>query len=180
MRCASAFTVLTGAPISDALRISRARENAARPAIPVVWGGWHPSMFARANACSSNRSMSRFRGQGEETFCGDRPAARRRPARCKAVQDALSDSKMAPSRRIRPGTWRRSISFARMTMGLIPVERYYELKRQAAAGLHLVSRLVIFVARSARIPFVYGRKMGRARTRPHGAQIERAVGPVPL
>src|SRR5271155_4622144 len=39
-------TVLTGAPISDALRISRAAKR-LRPAIPVVWGGWHPSMFAR-------------------------------------------------------------------------------------------------------------------------------------
>ena len=39
-------TVLTGAPISDALRISRAAKR-ARPDLPVVWGGWHPSMFAR-------------------------------------------------------------------------------------------------------------------------------------
>ena len=39
-------TVLTGAPISDALRISRAAKR-AHPHLPVVWGGWHPSMFAR-------------------------------------------------------------------------------------------------------------------------------------
>ncbi len=34
------ITVLTGAPISDALQISRAAKR-ARPDIPVVWGGWH-------------------------------------------------------------------------------------------------------------------------------------------
>src|SRR5438270_6644305 len=39
-------TVLTGAPIADALRISRAAKR-ARPHLPVIWGGWHPSMFAR-------------------------------------------------------------------------------------------------------------------------------------
>ena len=39
-------TVLTGAPIADAIGMSRA-VKAARPELPVVWGGWHPSMFAR-------------------------------------------------------------------------------------------------------------------------------------
>jgi len=37
------ITVLTGAPISDALRISRSAKR-ARPDLPVVWGGWHSSM----------------------------------------------------------------------------------------------------------------------------------------
>src|SRR6267154_1490598 len=35
-------TVLTGAPIADALRLSRAAKQRF-PNIPVVWGGWHPS-----------------------------------------------------------------------------------------------------------------------------------------
>src|SRR3990170_5117439 len=39
-------TVLTGAPILDALAVSRAAKLAF-PHVPVVWGGWHPSMFAR-------------------------------------------------------------------------------------------------------------------------------------
>src|SRR5687768_18510809 len=39
------ITVLTGAPIHDALAVSRA-VKAARPRCPVVWGGWHPSLFA--------------------------------------------------------------------------------------------------------------------------------------
>ena len=37
-------TVLTGAPISDALMVSRAAKQ-LRPELPVIWGGWHPSMF---------------------------------------------------------------------------------------------------------------------------------------
>jgi len=59
-------TVLTGAPISDALRISRVAKR-ARPDLPVVWGGWHPSMFARE--CLAEPSVDvTVRGQGEETF----------------------------------------------------------------------------------------------------------------
>src|SRR6476659_240562 len=37
-------TVLTGAPLRDALDITRA-VKAARPNLPVIWGGWHPSLF---------------------------------------------------------------------------------------------------------------------------------------
>ena len=59
-------TVLTGAPISDALHISRAAKR-LRPDLPVVWGGWHPSLFARE--CLAEPSVDvAVRGQGEETF----------------------------------------------------------------------------------------------------------------
>src|SRR5690348_11440670 len=58
--------VLTGPPISDALEISRAVKR-ARPDLPVVWGGWHPSMFA--SECLAEPSVDiTVRGQGEETF----------------------------------------------------------------------------------------------------------------
>src|SRR5579872_6733538 len=59
-------TVLTGAPISDALRISRAAKR-SRPDLPVVWGGWHPSMFARECLLESAVDVT-VRGQGELTF----------------------------------------------------------------------------------------------------------------
>src|ERR1700733_2508430 len=55
-------TVLTGAPISDALRISRAAKR-ARDDLTVVWGGWHPSMFAAE--CLSEQSVDvTVQGQG--------------------------------------------------------------------------------------------------------------------
>ncbi|HXU01948.1 MAG TPA: cobalamin B12-binding domain-containing protein, partial [Polyangia bacterium] len=38
------ITVLTGAPIRDALEATRA-VRAAHPQLPIVWGGWHPSLF---------------------------------------------------------------------------------------------------------------------------------------
>ncbi|HEX5473367.1 MAG TPA: radical SAM protein [Vicinamibacterales bacterium] len=59
-------TVLTGAPIHDALAISRAVKQ-AQPAVPVVWGGWHPSLFPRQ--CLDEPSIDAVvSGQGEHTF----------------------------------------------------------------------------------------------------------------
>ncbi|MFN8497669.1 MAG: radical SAM protein [Anaerolineae bacterium] len=59
-------TVLTGAPIRDALAVTRA-VKAARPDLPVVWGGWHPSLFPRE--CLDEPTVDAVvSGQGEETF----------------------------------------------------------------------------------------------------------------
>jgi len=60
------ITVLTGAPIRDALHVSRA-VKAARPGLPIVWGGWHPSLFPEQ--CLTEPSVDAVViGQGEETF----------------------------------------------------------------------------------------------------------------
>jgi anaerobic magnesium-protoporphyrin IX monomethyl ester cyclase len=59
-------TVLTGAPIRDALRVSQA-VKAARPNLPIVWGGWHPSLFPEQ--CLTEPSVDAVViGQGEVTF----------------------------------------------------------------------------------------------------------------
>ena len=59
-------TVLTGAPIHDALAVSRA-VKAVAPACPVVWGGWHPSLFA--DQCLAEPSVDIVvTGQGEAAF----------------------------------------------------------------------------------------------------------------
>lgn len=60
------ITVLTGAPIRDALAVSRSIK-AARPALPIVWGGWHPSIFPEQ--CLAEPSVdAAVIGQGEATF----------------------------------------------------------------------------------------------------------------
>jgi anaerobic magnesium-protoporphyrin IX monomethyl ester cyclase len=59
-------TVLTGAPIRDALAVSRA-VKAARPGLPIVWGGWHPSLFPEQ--CLDEPSVDVVViGQGEQTL----------------------------------------------------------------------------------------------------------------
>ena len=59
-------TVLTGAPIRDAMAMSRAAK-AYRRELPVIWGGWHPSLFSQA--CFDELSVDvTVQGQGEETL----------------------------------------------------------------------------------------------------------------
>jgi anaerobic magnesium-protoporphyrin IX monomethyl ester cyclase len=59
-------TVLTGAPILDALAATRAAK-ARHPELPVVWGGWHPSLFPRETLAEAGIDAV-VTGQGEDTF----------------------------------------------------------------------------------------------------------------
>jgi radical SAM superfamily enzyme YgiQ (UPF0313 family) len=60
------ITVLTGAPIRDALAVSRA-VKARCPFCPVIWGGWHPSLFA--DECLGDPSVDAVVvGQGEDAM----------------------------------------------------------------------------------------------------------------
>jgi radical SAM superfamily enzyme YgiQ (UPF0313 family) len=61
-----ATTVLTGAPIKDALLVSRAVKSVF-PEIPVVWGGWHPSLFPEQTLQEKSIDIV-VKGQGEITF----------------------------------------------------------------------------------------------------------------
>jgi radical SAM superfamily enzyme YgiQ (UPF0313 family) len=60
------MTVLTGAPIHDALRISRAAK-VRRPDLPIIWGGWHPSLFPMETLAEPAIDVT-VQGQGEVTF----------------------------------------------------------------------------------------------------------------
>jgi anaerobic magnesium-protoporphyrin IX monomethyl ester cyclase len=60
------ITVLTGAPIADVLAITRAA-RAARPWLPIVWGGWHPSLFP-AECLEEEGVTACVVAQGEDTF----------------------------------------------------------------------------------------------------------------
>ncbi len=59
-------TVLSGAPIKDALRFSR-EFRAAYPGVPVVWGGFHPSIFPEQVAAHPAVDVAVL-GQGQQTF----------------------------------------------------------------------------------------------------------------
>src|ERR1700712_2727207 len=61
-----AVTVLTGNPIKDALDVSRAVKKRF-PALPVVWGGWHPSLFVEETLAEPAVDIV-VKGQGELSF----------------------------------------------------------------------------------------------------------------
>jgi radical SAM superfamily enzyme YgiQ (UPF0313 family) len=60
------ITVLTGAPILDALEITRATKT-RRPDLPVIWGGWHPSLFPEETLAEAGIDALVV-GQGEDAF----------------------------------------------------------------------------------------------------------------
>lgn len=148
------ITVLTGAPISDALRISRAVKR-ARPNLPVVWGGWHPSMFARE--CLDEPSVDiTVRGQGEETFVEivERLSQGRSLEGCAGCTVRLPDGRIHenPARSLAPVDRFRAHDY-----GLIPVERYFELKGKRQLDF-ISSQGCNFRCAFCSDPFVYGRK----------------------
>ena len=147
-------TVLTGAPISDALAVSRAAKS-ARPDLPVVWGGWHPSMFARE--CLEDPSVDvAVRGQGEESFAEivARLTAGHSLEGCAGCTVRLPDGRIQenPSRPLAPVDRFRAHDY-----GLIPVERYYELKGKRQLDF-ISSQGCNFRCAFCSDPFVYGRQ----------------------
>ena len=104
------ITVLTGAPIHDALAVSRAVQ-AANGSMPIVWGGWHPSLLA--SECLDEPSVDIVvSGQGEDTF--------------KSIVDRLIAGGRVSGCESR--TMKDLNAFPAHDYSLIPVERYFALK----------------------------------------------------
>jgi radical SAM superfamily enzyme YgiQ (UPF0313 family) len=147
-------TVLTGAPISDALRVSRAAKR-ARPDLTVVWGGWHPSMFARECLTESAVNVT-VRGQGEETFAEivRRLCDGTSLEGCAGCTVRLADGTIQenPPRPLAPIDKFRAHDY-----GLIPVERYFNLKGKRQFD-YISSQGCNFRCAFCSDPFVYGRK----------------------
>jgi anaerobic magnesium-protoporphyrin IX monomethyl ester cyclase len=60
-------TVLTGAPVRDALDMS-AQVRAMAPEVPIIWGGWHTSLFPMQPLQDESFIDVTVQGQGEVTF----------------------------------------------------------------------------------------------------------------
>lgn len=147
-------TVLTGAPISDALQISRAVKR-VRPDLPVVWGGWHPSMFA--SECLLEPSVDvTVRGQGEETFVEivQRLAEGRTLEGCAGCTVRLADGTIHENP---PRALAAVDKFRAHDYNLIPVERYFALKGKRQLDF-ISSQGCNFRCAFCSDPFVYGRQ----------------------
>jgi anaerobic magnesium-protoporphyrin IX monomethyl ester cyclase len=147
-------TVLTGAPISDALRVSRAAK-VVRPDIPVVWGGWHPSMFGRECLLEPCVDVT-VQAQGEATFAEivARLAAGESLEGCLGCMFRGADGRVHvnPPRALLPLDHFRPHDY-----DLIPVQRYYDLKGKRQLD-YISSQGCKFRCAFCSDPFVYGRK----------------------
>jgi radical SAM superfamily enzyme YgiQ (UPF0313 family) len=157
-------TVLTGAPIRDALRVSRAAK-ARRPDMPVVWGGWHPSLFPRE--CLAEPSVDiTVQGQGEETFAeiverlaqGERTMAGVPGCAFKAVSSsALNVPSETGNVQLNPPRPLKDVNgFPAANYALIDVERYFRRKRNRQLD-YISSQGCRFRCTFCADPYVYKR-----------------------
>ncbi|MDP8999488.1 MAG: B12-binding domain-containing radical SAM protein [Myxococcota bacterium] len=167
------ITVLTGAPIRDALAVTRAI-HAAHPALPIVWGGWHPSLFP-VECLEEEGVTAAVIGQGEETlgelvarFEAGVPAdgvagsAQRRPD----ARRSLIGSQIGPKRPMRdlnelPAHDYRSID----------VERYFVAKGRRQLD-YISSQGCRFRCTFCADPTVFGRAWSGLNPRRMGDELE--------
>lgn len=147
-------TVLTGAPIRDAVHVSRA-VKARYPELPVIWGGWHPSLFGKE--CLGEPSVDiTVQAQGEETF-GDILA---RLEHGESLEGCLGCAYRTPEGEARlnpPRPLRNLNTFRAHDYSLIPVPRYYTLKGKRQID-YISSQGCAFRCAFCADPFVYNRK----------------------
>jgi radical SAM superfamily enzyme YgiQ (UPF0313 family) len=163
-------TVLTGAPIRDAVRMSRA-VKAVRPDLPVVWGGWHPSLFGRE--CLDEASVDvTVQGQGEATFA----EIVERLSRRESLEGCTGCWYRGPDGAPCHGGTRAMhdlTTFRPHDYGLLPVEHYYGFKGKRQLD-YITSQGCFFRCAFCADPFVYGRKWKAIPPERVGAEIEAA------
>jgi radical SAM superfamily enzyme YgiQ (UPF0313 family) len=170
-------TVLTGAPLRDALEVTRAA-HARRPDLPIVWGGWHPSLFPEM--CAGEPAVTAaVMGQGEETFAEIVARLAANESLDGVFGCALNPSTLQPpasnlqsaSAFITPPRPLRDINtFPRHDYSLIPVEEYFRLKGQRQLD-YISSQGCRFRCNFCADPAVYNRGW-------YGYTPERMVGDI--
>lgn len=120
------ITAITGAPLRDAIDAAAA-VRAAHPALPVIWGGWHPSLFPAA-PIEETAAAATIQGQGERPFL----------TVCERLVAGLPVDGVPGVTAIAEGHVRSQSAgpvedvnlFPRMPYEHIPLERYFAAKRQ--------------------------------------------------
>ncbi len=148
-------TVLTGSPIKDALEVTNHIKN-LRPHLPVVWGGWHPSLFPTQTLTDEKSIDITVQGQGEQTFKELVEAfVNKLPlADIKGIcyrNDKNEIIKNPPRPIIAMDT------FSNVNYDLIDVEAYFEKKGQRQLD-YISSTGCYFRCHFCADPFVYNRK----------------------
>src|SRR5258706_4991160 len=147
-------SVLTGAPIRDAIAVSRAAK-VRFPELSVVWGGWHPSLFG--TECLEEASVdATVQAQGEETFAEilERLAGGESLVGCAGA--ACRDAKGTPVKNA-PRAFADANRFAKHDYSLLPVERFFALKGKRQLD-YIPSQGCFFRCAFCADPYVYGRK----------------------
>ena len=160
-------TMLTGRPLEDALRVLRAVKQ-ARPDLPTIAGGWHPSLFPIETLGEPSIDIT-VAGQGERTFAEivERLASG-------GTVEGISGVAYRDGNTVKTNA-RRGLesldAFAPPNFDLIPVERYFALKGQRQLD-YITSVGCNFRCAFCADPFVYGRDWKAVSATQLGEQIE--------
>lgn len=148
------ISVLTGADIRDALQIGRHIKR-LRPDLPIVWGGWHPSLFPKEILAESPEVDIVVRGQGEtalremiEAWRSGRPLDSISGIAFREGKDIV----MTPPRPMEPMDHLPVADYS-----LIPIRRYFELKKKSQLD-YVTSTGCRYRCRFCADPFVFKRK----------------------
>ena len=146
-------TALTGAPLRDALLATRAL-SAALPSLPIVWGGWHPSLFPKETLREAGIRAS-VQGQGERPLL---EIVRRLMAN-EGLEGIAGVTTVGPDGALHQtaGSPAEDINhFPAADYGLVPVESYFTLKKQRQLD-YVSSQGCRFRCAFCADPTVYGR-----------------------
>ncbi|WP_298311621.1 cobalamin-dependent protein [uncultured Aquimarina sp.] len=146
------ITVLTGSPIRDALTITRAVKKEKKD-LPVVWGGWHTSLFPEQTLMDEKDIDITVQGQGEETFkeLVKKITNKESLSTVKGIcyRNEKGDIIKNPPRTIVPMDQYSDIDY-----GLIDVEKYFEKKGKRQLD-YISSTGCYFRCSFCADPFVY-------------------------
>jgi radical SAM superfamily enzyme YgiQ (UPF0313 family) len=118
------MTVFSGPPIGDALQLAR-QFKSRFPALPIVWGGWHPSILPE-QCIQSGVVDAVVIGQGEPAFC-ELMECIDSPEQWMAI-DGLCVARNGRAARTNPRPLARMDQFPPMRYEQLDVERYFTHK----------------------------------------------------
>ena len=150
-----AASVLTGSPIKDALEISE-KVKILAPTIPVIWGGWHTSLFPTQVLEDENCVDITVQGQGEQTFIELVEAC----SESNSLKEIKGICYRNEENRITKNPPRPIIAmdkFSDVNYSLIEVEKYFDKKGQRQLD-YISSTGCFFRCHFCADPFVYNRK----------------------
>ena len=117
-------TVLTGAPIHDALHLTR-KVKQRFPKLVTVWGGWHPSLFPHETLSEASVDVL-VNGQGEIPFAAllDAIVNAKDLNKINGIFFKRGDQVVATP----PQPLHEINDFPKLNYDLLPVEKYFKLK----------------------------------------------------
>lgn len=148
-------TVLTGRPIKDALHITQS-VKAMRQDLPVIWGGWHTSLFPTQTLEDEPCIDVTAQGQGEDTF-KELVEAYSTNGDISKVKSICYRNSQGEIIKNPPRTIVAMDTFADIDYSLIDVEKYFEKKGKRQLD-YISSTGCYFRCSFCADPFVYNRK----------------------